>query len=688
MRTGEPIRVPVRLKSVPRLLVVLLALMTLVPSAALAADAQTGATLEAVVGLGGMAPSSGPAQVSASISSPVLLTGRLRVRGADISVSRPVEVPAGSAQTYALSVPSVPDGSRLTVEVLGDDDTVVLSETLTVRTSNREQMTVGVVGSDGLVDVLGRVRSSVTDRTVAAFGVDVGASAANLEVLDYLVVGPGGAAVLEAATEWVESGGRVVLDSAVAPPDMSGDDLRATGVDGVTIGRSGSGWVMLVDGLETRDADDLGRILRPTPIDFTNSPEGGMVDQTGLITAASDAGSRTVPSLPWLLFAILGFAFVVGPVNFIVLSRMRKRDWAWVTIPAISMLAVAGFWVAGRQRISGTDLSHASVVVAEGRPTARSAVIIAAGVEGERQIDFAPDVTVYPEHSLFGSGGTELRLGGGNTATVELGQLGYTGVGLAGPVDQALPSVTLSDGRVTVENDSDLSFFGWGVIIGPNSVVSPDTLAPGAGGFLEIPDIPAGPELGFTFIDNLMNRRGLWEDPARANSLWPFGGILTAEADPGTVYFVGLTDDYQPDVSVDGAGPEVPGPTLVMIETGLTVVTETAGSAEATIVGTGFVNWVDWVQRIVSTDQMTVSFHLPDPTLTVQLNDNQQFGGVAALYEGWSWEADEFVDLQIAAPLPAHVVSPDGAVFVRLSGANEFGDNPLSPSNLTLEWEA
>src|SRR5690606_5205742 len=118
-------------------------------------------------------------------------------------------------------------------------------------------------------------------------------------------------------------------------------------------------------------------------------------------------------------------------INFIVLGRLGKRDLAWVTIPALSVLAVVGFWIAGRQRIVGTNLSHASVVVDEGDPNVRSAVLVAAGVEGERRLEFDDGVFVFPERSLFGSGGTELRLDGDRSVRMDLDQLGFTGIGVA-----------------------------------------------------------------------------------------------------------------------------------------------------------------------------------------------------------------------------------------------------------------
>ncbi len=657
-----------------------------------AVEAQSGPSMEVTLGLGGLTPPSGPSELSATIATPILISGRLRVRGADIAVSRPVEVPAGGEQTYRLVVPAMEDGTRLTVELLDPDGERVVSETLTVRTPSQDELAVGVFGDADLVTTLGRVRSVVTDRPVSAVPVPNGASARTFEVLDYLVLGRGAAGQADDILEWAAGGNRVVVDSGLMSTDTPLIDLRPTGVTGVFRGSVGSGELVLVDDLAGRDGVEWAAILRPTALDFAGSPEWGFEsDQRALLQAASESGSRQVPSLPWLLFAILGFAVVVGPVNFVVLSRLGKRDWAWLTIPTVALLSVVGFWVAGRQRIAGTNLTHASVIVSEGASHVRSAVLVAAGAAGDRLITFDhPEALVYPERSLFGSAGSELRMDGEGSARVELDQLGFTGIGVTHPVIGDLPRVSVDGDRLVVDNPSAMGFWGWGATSGGSSTVAAGDLDSGASGEVALPR-PGGNEFGFNFVDALMNQQRLWEDPVRSNSLWPFSQVMAGELDGNSVYFVGLTDDFQPAVSVDGATGSVPGPTLVMIEVEGSAAAAPAGDRRvgAEVVDTGFINWLDWgVDRVISTDEMTVRFDLPDPGLSVTLVDQQRFGIAPEAYQAWDWAAGAFVEIVRGEQLEPRYVSPDGQVYVRLVGANEFGDNPMSPSNLSLEWEA
>ncbi|CAN5814848.1 hypothetical protein BH23ACT5_BH23ACT5_05890 [soil metagenome] len=649
-------------------------------SAPISQSGQAGPTLGATVGLEGFVAPDRPSSVSAVISTPVLVSGRMRVRGGGISVSRPVEVPAGGEQVYELGVPPLEAGTRLTVELLDSDGDVIVSETIVVR-SSFDEMAVGVVGDDQLVTTLGRVRTMVTDSPVAPLRVPASVSAATFDAVDYLILSSGGSDRLDTAMAWARSGGYLVVDGGLASALGLDEPPRSTGMNGVSRSRFGSGEVIVVDDLPGRSGDEWAMILRPVPLDLSNSPQFGWDQGGGLLQAASESGSRQVPSLPWLLFALLGFALVVGPVNFIVLSRLGKRDWAWVTIPVVAMLAVVGFWGAGRQRISGTTLSHASVIVDDGSLRVRSAVIVAAGVAGERSVGFDPTASLYPERSVFGGAGTEMAMVGGNTIRLDLEQLGFTGVGLVSNEPVGLPAVTESPEGITVRNDTDMTFWGWGAVSGGRSVVSASGLGSGQEGRVGSPGGDAN--MGFGFIDALMNQQRLWDDPQRSNALWPLSQVLNTITTDASTYFVGITDDYEPAVTVNAVPAPVAGPALVVIR--LATNPDQAVRAGAQVVGTGFINWLDWgMQRVIATDEMTVGFRLDDPSVSVEFRDSLQFGAAPTRYEVWDWTDSTFEEITRGAALEAEHVSPDGQVYIRLVG-QEFGDNPFSPDSLSLE---
>lgn len=60
--------------------------------------------------------------------------------------------------------------------------------------------------------------------------------------------------------------------------------------------------------------------------------------QISRLLADEDAG---VPAVPWLASFLLAYIVVVGPVNGVVLTRFRRRELAWVTVPVVTAVFTA-----------------------------------------------------------------------------------------------------------------------------------------------------------------------------------------------------------------------------------------------------------------------------------------------------------------------------------------------------------
>lgn len=72
--------------------------------------------------------------------------------------------------------------------------------------------------------------------------------------------------------------------------------------------------------------------------------------------AAADIPGVSLPSVVQLLLFLGCYAALVGPINYIVLRVLKRREWAWLTVPALvlvfSVLAyVTGFRVRGTRPI-------------------------------------------------------------------------------------------------------------------------------------------------------------------------------------------------------------------------------------------------------------------------------------------------------------------------------------------------
>jgi hypothetical protein len=51
------------------------------------------------------------------------------------------------------------------------------------------------------------------------------------------------------------------------------------------------------------------------------------------------------PTLGWLIFWICAYILIVGPINFLVLTRIHRRDLAWITVPAIALAFALGIYL-------------------------------------------------------------------------------------------------------------------------------------------------------------------------------------------------------------------------------------------------------------------------------------------------------------------------------------------------------
>ncbi|WHH59932.1 hypothetical protein [Petroclostridium sp. X23] len=73
--------------------------------------------------------------------------------------------------------------------------------------------------------------------------------------------------------------------------------------------------------------------------------------------------SIKMPSFVLLLSIIGAFILVVGPINYFVLKKKDKREWAWVTIPAIVVIFSLGIYIIGfGTRFSSAVCSIVSIV--------------------------------------------------------------------------------------------------------------------------------------------------------------------------------------------------------------------------------------------------------------------------------------------------------------------------------------
>jgi hypothetical protein len=108
--------------------------------------------------------------------------------------------------------------------------------------------------------------------------------------------------------------------------------------------------------------------------------------------------SLSLPSTGTLLLFLLAYIVVIGPLNYLVLRRLRRLELAWLTVPVIVLLFAGGLYIVGSTLRGGqVQFNQAAVVQGvEGQPRAAATAFI--GLFSPRRasytVGFAPDTLV------------------------------------------------------------------------------------------------------------------------------------------------------------------------------------------------------------------------------------------------------------------------------------------------------
>ena len=140
-----------------------------------------------------------------------------------------------------------------------------------------------------------------------------------------------------------------LLGAAAGRVIAQGNDLSVLELDAgpgsslgsSTVQRSGRGEPIAVESIAGLEAPAWAGLLRDVP----PRARPRRVRPTGHQPAPRGHGYVRGTRTRHLLAACchLGLCLIVGPVNLMVLRRIGRRELAWVTVPVISVLAVAGF---------------------------------------------------------------------------------------------------------------------------------------------------------------------------------------------------------------------------------------------------------------------------------------------------------------------------------------------------------
>jgi hypothetical protein len=89
----------------------------------------------------------------------------------------------------------------------------------------------------------------------------------------------------------------------------------------------------------------------PTLSSVTRSEELGSLPWLGISHVRWRLGTKfEFPTFGWLLAWLAAYVLLVGPVNFLALHRLGRREWGWATVPLISLLFATTLYFLGAAR--------------------------------------------------------------------------------------------------------------------------------------------------------------------------------------------------------------------------------------------------------------------------------------------------------------------------------------------------
>jgi hypothetical protein len=147
-----------------------------------------------------------------------------------------------------------------------------------------------------------------------------------------------------------KSGDRAVAAQA----DYGSGSVAILGIDPTT------GWIA-----DSGAARAIWSSLIPPRSDGTVS----IGDDSQIVGAVANLPALDLPPLAGLLLLLVGYIALIGPLNYVILRRIDRREWAWVTMPILIVGFAVGAYAFG-SALRGSSIIVNEVGIVRGAPDA------------------------------------------------------------------------------------------------------------------------------------------------------------------------------------------------------------------------------------------------------------------------------------------------------------------------------
>jgi hypothetical protein len=264
------------------------------------------------------------------------------------------------------------------------------------------------------------------------------------------------------------------------------------------------------------------RLLPPRANTVVVTSEDGQI-----VNAVSQLPALALPPIGGLLALLAGYIVLIGPANYLVLRRLDRREWAWITMPILIAVFAVGSYGFGAA-LRGLDVIVNEVAIVRGAPdategTAQVYLGVFSPSRGTYQVEVGNGALLAPTLTGdFVSGGetASLDIVQGDPARVRdlvvgFGSLRTLRAEAATTVPRIQADLRLDGGtlRGEVRNLSDETLERPAIVLG-SSVIVIDDLAPGETSTVSLP-IRANP-FGQSLSDRILGTL-FFGDPSRSD---------------------------------------------------------------------------------------------------------------------------------------------------------------------------
>lgn len=337
--------------------------------------------------------------------------------------------------------------------------------------------------------------------------------------------------------------------------DLPGDDSATVPADSDTVVAAavtaGRGRVTVVgaalggEGLGT-NAALWSQLLQPGSHLAESMEDSGTWRSTSVANETLRSQGLSLPSLPWLGGFLLAYVLLVGPLNGFVLSRIGRRELAWLTIPAVTVVFATGAYAGASGAQPPVGLTATAGVWIDGVGQQIAVTGARSPREGVHTTTFGGDGwSVLPATQTSTPARID-RTRGDTSVALDLGSLqvgtliGWRATDAAAPLevtavaedDAALVVTVTNRGAVTVE---DITVHAATATRGVGSLASGESTEVRFAGFTELPTREPWQDE----FQGMRGRDGTADAPRSLEALLRFGVL---DGNPGTVFAVGITE--------------------------------------------------------------------------------------------------------------------------------------------------